>query len=124
MDRPFALDHLDHVVLRVRDLQASLAFYQLLGGELEEGERVAGIGVRVAPGQTIILQERADYVPAPVGMVDHLAFAIRAADIHEVAAYLRDHRVDVVREPRTGPTASVLNVRDPDGTMIEIRIDH
>jgi catechol 2,3-dioxygenase-like lactoylglutathione lyase family enzyme len=124
MDRPFALDHLDHVVLRVRDLQASLAFYQLLGGELEAEKRVAGVGVRIAPGQTIILQERPDYVPAAVGMVDHLALAIRAADIHAVAAYLRESGADIVREPRTGPTTSVLNVRDPDGTMIEIRIDH
>jgi catechol 2,3-dioxygenase-like lactoylglutathione lyase family enzyme len=125
MDRPFAIDRLDHVVLRVQDLQASLAFYEMLGGE-QEGDRarVAGVGVRMAPGQTIILQERPDYVPAAVGAVDHIAFAIRAPDIREVEAYLRAHGADVPREARDGPAVSVVNVRDPDGYMIEIRIEH
>ena len=124
MDRPFAIDRLDHVVLRVRDLKRSIAFYQMLGGELESGERVAGVGVRMAPGQTIILQERPDYVPAEVGAVDHMAFAIQARDIHKVAAYLREQGADVPRDARDGPVASVVNVRDPDGINIEIRIEH
>jgi glyoxylase I family protein len=31
MERPFSLDHLDHIVLRVHDLERSIAFYQMLG---------------------------------------------------------------------------------------------
>lgn len=122
MERPFTVDHLDHVVLRVRDLQKSLAFYELLGGKVEEVKRVAGTGVRMAPDQTIILQERPDYAPVGVSALDHIALAIRASDIHEVATYLRTNGVDIAREPRDGGAAPTVNVRDPDDNMIEIRI--
>ena len=58
-ERPFTLDHLDHVVLRVHDLETSVAFYQMLGGE-SGGPRPAGTAMRVTPNQTIILQEKPD----------------------------------------------------------------
>ena len=121
MERPYTLDHLDHVVLRVRDLQKSLAFYSMLGGDVQ-GEVAAGTLVRITSGQSIILQERRDYVPAEVGAVDHINLAIRASDIRDVAAYLRENGADIaslVEESRAGPT---VNVRDPDGYMLEIRI--
>ena len=121
MERPYTLDHLDHVVLRVRDLQRSLAFYRMLGGDVQ-GEVAAGTLVRITSGQSIILQERRDYVPAEVGAVDHINLAIRASDIRDVVAYLRENGADIaslVEESRAGPT---VNVRDPDGYMLEIRI--
>ena len=121
MDRPYTLDHLDHVVLRVRDLQRSLAFYSMLGGDVQ-GEVAAGTLVRITSGQSIILQERRDYVPAEVGAVGHINLAIRASDIRDVAAYLRENGAEIaslVEEGRAGPT---VNVRDPDGYMLEIRI--
>ena len=74
----------------------------MLGGSVE-GPVAAGTLVRVAGRQSIILQERADYVPAEVGSIDHINLMIRAADIHEVAAYLREHDVDFVAANNKAP---------------------
>ena len=121
MERPFSLDHLDHVVLRVRDLQTSLAFYRMLGGEIE-GERPAGTLVRINGSQSVILQERPDYVPAEISALDHFNLSIRANDIHEVAAYLKENGATIVREPTPGNAGPAVNVADPDGHVIEIRV--
>lgn len=121
MERPYTLDHLDHVVLRVRDLQTSLAFYRMLGGDVQ-GEVRAGTVVRITAGQSIILQERRDYVPAEIGAVDHINLAIRAADIREVAAYLRTNGAEITREEPDGSAGPTVYVRDPDGYILEIRI--
>ncbi len=72
MERPFTLDHLDHVVLRVHDLQKSIAFYEMLGGDVGDVDRPAGTPVRVTDGQTIILQRRPEYVPAELSAIDHI----------------------------------------------------
>src|SRR5438874_2974323 len=122
MERPFTLDHLDHVVLRVRDLQKSVAFYQMLGGDVQ-GPRPAGTAVRITPGQTVILQERPDYVPAPISALDHINLAIRASNIQDVKEYLQANGAEITRQPEEGRTNSpTLRVRDPDGHTIEIRI--
>jgi glyoxylase I family protein len=117
-ERPFTLDHLDHVVLRVRDIEKSIAFYQMLGGEVS-GPRPAGTAVRITDGQTIILQSKPEYVPAELSAVDHINLAIRGQDIQQVTAYLRTNGVELVREAEGGDTVRVL---DPDRNVIEIRM--
>src|SRR5438045_2063439 len=87
-ERPFTLDHLDHVVLRVHDLETSVAFYQMLGGE-SGGPRPAGTAMRVTPNQTIILQEKPDYKPAEMSAIDHINLTIRGTSIEDVTTYLR-----------------------------------
>ena len=119
LERPFTLDHLDHVVLRVHDLQKSSAFYQMLGGEVGD-ERRAGTPVRITDGQTIILQKRPEYVPAELSAIDHINLNIRAEDIQQVAAYLRANGAELVREVEEG--GYTVRVLDPDRNVIEIRI--
>lgn len=121
MERPYSLERLDHVVLRVTDLQRSLAFYAMLGGEVR-GEVPAGTSVLVTKGQSIILQERHDYVPAEVGSVDHINLAIKAASIDDVASYLRENGAEIVRGPMDSNAGPTVNIKDPDGYVIEIRI--
>lgn len=121
MQRPFTLDHLDHIVLRVRDLQPSIAFYTMLGGVVQ-GEVAAGTSVRITEGQSIILQERRDYVPAELGAVDHINLMIRASDIQDVAAYLRTNGAEITRGPEESRAGPTVYVRDPDGYILEIRI--
>lgn len=118
-ERPFTLDHLDHVVLRVHDLQKSTAFYRMLGGEVGD-ERRAGTPVRITDGQTIILQKRPEYVPAELGAIDHINLNIRATDIQQVAGYLRANGAELVREAGEGD--DTVRVLDPDRNVIEIRI--
>ena len=121
MERPYTLDHLDHIVLRVRDLQKSLAFYRMLGAEVGRQVR-AGTVASITAGQSIILQERPDYVPAEVGAVDHINLAIRASDIRDVLAYLRSNSAEITREEAAGAAGPTVYVRDPDGYLLEIRI--
>jgi catechol 2,3-dioxygenase-like lactoylglutathione lyase family enzyme len=118
-DRPFTLDHLDHVVLRVRDLEKSIAFYEMLGGEVS-GPRPAGTAVRITDGQTIILQKKAEYVPAELSALDHINLNIRAQDIQQVTSYLRANGCELVRE--AGEGGDTVRVLDPDRNVIEIRM--
>ncbi len=117
--RPFTLDHLDHVVLRVHDLQKSIAFYQMLGGNLG-GDRPAGTAVQITSGQTIILQATPAYVPAEVSAIDHINLNIRGEDIQQVTAYLRANGAELIREAREG--GDTVRVLDPDRNVIEIRM--
>jgi catechol 2,3-dioxygenase-like lactoylglutathione lyase family enzyme len=119
MERPFTLDHLDHVVLRVHDLEKSIAFYRMLGGDVG-GERPAGTAVRVTDGQTIILQSQPEYVPADLSAIDHINLNIRGADIQQVTTYLRANEAEIIQEAREG--GDTVRVLDPDGNVIEIRV--
>jgi glyoxylase I family protein len=121
MERPFTLDHLDHVVLRVHDLQRSLAFYAMLGAGGQR-EVAAGTVMQIADNQSLIFQERQDYVPAEVGAIDHINLTIQASSIHDVAAYLRENGAQIVRGPEEGRAGPTVYVNDPDGYMLEIRI--
>ncbi len=121
MERPYTLDHLDHIVLRVRDLKKSLAFYSMLGADGQR-EVAAGTVMRITHNQSLIFQERQDYVPTEVGAVDHINLTIRASDIQEVAAYLRENGAEIVRGPEDGRAGPTVYVGDPDGYVLEIRI--
>ncbi len=121
MERPFTIEELNHIVLRVRDLKKSVAFYTMLGGT-RQGEVSAGTLMRIPNGQSIILQERPEYVPAELGAVDHINLMIRAKDIHEVASYLRENGAELVGEPEESRAGPTVFARDPDGIMLEIRI--
>ena len=120
MERPFTLDHLDHVVLRVHDLEQSIAFYRMLGGNVGNVDRPAGTPVSITDGQTIILQRRPEYVPAELSAIDHINLTIRAEDIRQVTTYLRANGVELIQEAREG--GDTVRVLDPDRNVIEIRI--
>ncbi len=121
MERPFTIDELNHIVLRVRNLQKSVDFYSMLGST-RQGEVSAGTLMRIPNGQSIILQERPEYVPAELGAVDHINLMIRARDINEVASYLRENGAEIVGEPQESRAGPTVFAKDPDGIVLEIRI--
>jgi glyoxylase I family protein len=121
MERPFTIDEMNHIVLRVRDLQKSMDFYAMLGGT-HQGEVSAGTLMRIPNGQSIILQERPEYVPAELGAVDHINLMIKAKDIYEVASYLRANGAEIIGEPEVSRAGPTVFAKDPDGIMLEIRI--
>ena len=118
-ERPFTLDHLDHVVLRVHDLEKSTAFYGMLGGA-EGRPGGAGTPMKITDGQTIILQSHPEYVPAELTAIDHINLNIRSTDIDQVVDYLRANGAELVRDVPTG--GDTVRVYDPDRNVIEIRI--
>ena len=130
---PFDLLAIDHVVLRVRDLEASLHFYRdVLGCALDKVQERIGLW-QVRTGTSLI-----DLVPldGPLGRaggagpaaqgrnVDH--FAIRIAPFDETAlrAHFAAHGVTVTDAGRRygaegdGPSLYVL---DPDGNSVELK---
>jgi len=124
---------IDHVVLRVRDLAASLRFWRdALGCTIERSSDALGLH-QLRAGQSLI-----DLVPVdgPLGRqggappggearnVDHVALALARFDEAAIRAQLASHGFapgDVA--PRYGAegVGPSLYVADPDGNVVELK---
>ena len=112
-----------HTMVRVSDLDASLAFYKLLG--LDEIKRIDNERGRftlvflAAPGDTaaqVELTHNWDPEAYTGGRnFGHLAYAVD--DIYATCARLADGGVTINRPPRDGYMAFV---RSPDGISVEL----
>ncbi|BCU79039.1 VOC family protein [Luteolibacter sp. LG18] len=117
---------LDHLVLTVRDIPRTVAFYeQVMGME----PRTFGAG-RVAlhfGTQKVNLHDAAapvePHAAAPTPGSSDLCF-LTERPIDEVVCQLLDHGVPILEGPvpRTGAQGPILSVyfRDPDGNLIEV----
>lgn len=113
-----------HTMVRVRDLDASIAFYKLIG--LEETRRIENEGGRFTlvfmspPGQDNAAVELTynwdgdDGLPSDSRHFGHLAY--RVDDIYALCQHLMDNGVTISRPPRDGHMAFV---RSPDNVSIE-----
>lgn len=114
-----------HTMVRVKDLDASMAFYKLLG--LEETRRHDSEGGRFSlifmapPGQPDCPIELTYNWDGDEGLPDdsrhfgHLAY--RVDNIYETCQHLMDNGVTINRPPRDGHMAFV---RSPDNVSIEL----
>ncbi len=117
---------IDHLVLTVRDLDASIDFYTRVLGMREvvfgEGRRALAFGrqkLNLHPADAPLSPHAAE--PAP-GTVD-LCLLV-STPMPAIVAELAAHRVPVEAGPvaRTGAQGRLLSVyvRDPDGNLIEL----
>ena len=118
-----------HTMVRVTDIEASLAFYRdALGMDvLSRRDHEAGRFTLVflaAPGDHSAQIELTNNWPAPDGTAEastggrnfgHIAYAVD--DIYATCQRLVDHGVTISRPPRDGRMAFV---RSPDGISIEL----
>ena len=119
----FRIRNLDHVVLRVRDMDAALAFYIGTLGCREE-RRLEAIGlVQLRAGASLI-----DLVPGepdPEGAnMDHFAVRISPFDEPALRAWLSEHGIETEAAlPRYGAegTGPSIYIRDPDGNTVELK---
>jgi lactoylglutathione lyase len=114
-----------HTMVRVKDLDASKAFYELLG--LRETRRSDSEGGRFTlvfmapPGQEDCPVELTynwdgdDGLPNDSRHFGHLAYEVD--DIYATCQFLQDHGVLINRPPRDGRMAFV---RSPDNVSIEL----
>ncbi|MCO4843642.1 MAG: VOC family protein [Yoonia sp.] len=114
-----------HTMVRVKDLDASIAFYSLLG--LEETRRFDHEGGRFTlvfmapPGQPDCPVELTynwdgdDGLPSDSRHFGHLAY--RTTDIYALCQKLMDNGITINRPPRDGHMAFV---RSPDNISIEL----
>ena len=120
------IDHLDHLVLTVADIDRSCLFYsQILGMKVItfNGNRKA---LRFGQQKINLHPAGGEYPPTAAhptpGSADLCLIATTPLDV--VMTELRDRDIDIIDGPvqRTGATGPMLSVyiRDPDGNLIEI----
>jgi catechol 2,3-dioxygenase-like lactoylglutathione lyase family enzyme len=120
------IDHLDHLVLTVADIEATLDFYtRVLGMQavtFGEGRKALGFG-----NQKINLHQAGrEFEPKaqrPTPGSADLCFIV-ATPLEQVIANLQAQQVAIVEGPvqRTGATGPIRSVyvRDPDLNLIEL----
>jgi catechol 2,3-dioxygenase-like lactoylglutathione lyase family enzyme len=133
MPPPFTLKQIDHIVLRIRDLQTSLAFYRdVLGCPVDKVQDKIGLW-QVRAGSSLIdlipldgaLGKMGGAGPAKEGRnVDHFAIQITPFDDAKIRAHLAAHNVTITDSGQRygaegdGPSIYVL---DPDGNSVELK---
>src|SRR3954470_23801941 len=121
---PVRIKGLDHVVLRVSDMDRAIAFYeQVLGLHIER--RLPEIGlVQLRAGSAMI-----DLVPQKEGEedgrnMDHYAVQIESMDVEALSTHLRRHGVDpgeVRRRYGAEGYGSSIYITDPDSNTVELK---
>jgi glyoxylase I family protein len=115
---------LDHIVLRVADIDRAIDFYgSVLGLHVER--RLAAIGlVQLRAGAAMI-----DLVPRSEDEdegrnVDHFAVQIAEMDVPALTAHLQRHGIDpgeVRRRYGAEGYGSSIYITDPDGNTVELK---
>ncbi len=114
-----------HTMVRVKDLGANIAFYELLGlyetrrYESQEGRFtlvfMAPKGQEDCPIELTYNWDGDDGLPSDSRHFGHLAYSV--ANIYETCQHLMDNGVTINRPPRDGRMAFV---RSPDNVSIEL----
>ena len=126
------VDRIDHVVIWVRDLDRSLAFYNALGLETEgwtleqfrEG-RLPFVKVKAGPNSGIDLRPDPQWVPLPreEGNMQHVNLALQGVeDIQQVVDELAKHGLKPDFGPEVQGGAWGFDIYDPDNNRIEMRL--
>lgn len=123
---PFKLAQIDHVVLRVRDLDRALAFYCGVLGCTEE-RRVVQFGlVQLRAGASLI--DLIDVSQQPEKRdgrnMDHFALTITPFSEAAIRAHLAGHGVEAGKtEQRYGAmgVGPSIYIHDPDGNQVELK---
>jgi catechol 2,3-dioxygenase-like lactoylglutathione lyase family enzyme len=122
MDTPFTVEKLDHIVLRVRDLQKSIAFYEMFGGRPAASSGAINTPMALGPATRVLLHHEPDYVPRP-GNLQHFALELSAKSVDDVLACVREHGAEPFDGPMSNGRGHVqFRVLDPDENEIEIRV--
>lgn len=131
---PFAVRHIDHLVLRVRDIERSIAFYrEALGCELARRRDELGL-VHLRAGTSMIDLVSID---GPLGRkggpaageqgrnLDHLCLRIEPFDETALRTHLLPFGLAADQRPesRFGAEGEGLSVyfSDPDGNVVELK---
>jgi glyoxylase I family protein len=129
-EHPFAVQGIDHIVLRVQELQRSLAFYRdVLGCPIEREQAELGL-TQLRAGRSLIDLVTLDGplgAGAPPGAgrnLEHFCLTVAPFEEAAVVAWLRARGV-VVQEPgsRYGAQGEGRSfyVEDPDGNRVELK---
>ena len=133
MAAPFALKHLDHIVLRVVDLRKMLSFYlDVLGCTMEKTQEELGL-YQVRAGNSLIdlvkldgkLGRAGGAAPGREGRnLDHFCLRVEPYDEAAIRKHFEAHGIEPgevgSRYGAEGEGPSIY-LRDPEGNMIELK---
>ena len=117
------ISHIDHLVLTVRDIEASVAFYRrallVTDSTFANGRRALHFGNQKINLQVLGMETRNR---AAVGSGD--LCLVTAWPLADVVTHLRGEGIGIVEGPvpKTGAVGAMMSVyfNDPDGNLIEI----
>ncbi|QHF45076.1 VOC family virulence protein [Pseudomonas sp. S35] len=131
--RSFSVQRIDHVVLRVKDIELSLAFYTaVLGCEVKKRRDDLGM-IHLSAGTAMI--DLVD-VSGPIGRqggkaagkqrhnVDHVCLRVEPFDEQAILSHLADAGVSAQKaQMRYGAEGTGLSIyfNDPDDNQIELK---
>lgn len=133
MTPPFRIGGLDHIVIRVRDMQRMVAFYRdVLDCPVEKVQDDIGLW-QLRAGRALI-----DFVDvegklgrmggAPPGKealnLDHFCLSVEPFDGEAIAAHLRRHGVkpgDVKNRYGADGDGPSMYLKDPEGNTVELK---
>lgn len=121
----FAIKQLDHVVLRVADMDRAIRFYCDVLGCREE-RRVESIGlVQLRAGAALIdLVPRAAGDTSNQGNMDHFALTIEPFDPDVLKNYFANHGIiigEIARRYGAEGYGPSIYLNDPDGNQVELK---
>jgi catechol 2,3-dioxygenase-like lactoylglutathione lyase family enzyme len=126
------VEGIDHVVLRVGDVERSLRFYcGVLGCSVERQSEALGL-YQLRAGRSLIdlvavdspLGKAGGPPPGPGRNVDHVALRLESFDEPALRAHLTAHGVepgDVGARYGAEGMGPSMYVRDPDGNVVELK---
>jgi catechol 2,3-dioxygenase-like lactoylglutathione lyase family enzyme len=129
----FKIKHIDHIVLRVTDVNLMIRFYvEVLGCSLEKVQEAMGL-YQLRAGDALIDLVPVDGVLGRMGgaapgkegrNLDHFCLRIDPFEAEELIAYFQAKGVDAEQvESRYGAEGQgpSIYVKDPEGNMIELK---
>ncbi|MFN2168876.1 MAG: VOC family protein [Anaerolineae bacterium] len=130
---PLNLTHIDHVVIRTRNLQVMLSFYRdVLGCRLERGPGELGLAQLRAGLSLIDLVD----IQGPLGgerglppdreapNMDHVCFQVEPWDEEAIVAHLHRHGVvhgEVEHRYGSSGMGPSIYLEDPEGNTVELK---
>lgn len=130
---PINITHIDHVVIRVNNLENMISFYQgVLGCKLERGPGESGLAQLRAGHSLIDLvdfngplgQQGGDQPDHTAPNMDHVCFQVQPWDTKVIEQHLRQYDVEIgATSKRYGASGMgpSLYLHDPEGNTIELK---
>ncbi len=125
--RPFEIQRLDHLVLRTRDIERLVAFYEGLGCSIVRKLDAMSM-CQMRAGDSMIDIVSIQEASTPAGQernLDHFAIRVEPFDESAILAYCEAHAIESQAMPMSllgadgyGPA---IYITDPDGNRVELK---